>query len=93
MSRGFIACGRDQQFLLPPSLLDWVPEDHLVWSILGAVEELDLSAFYADYRADGHGRPAHDPAMLVALLRYAYGLLRRAVAMVPAPPGGPCPGS
>jgi transposase len=72
MSRNFVACDREQQFLLPPSLLDWVPDDHLVWTILGAVEELDLNAFYADYRADGHGRPAYDPAMMVALLLYAY---------------------
>jgi transposase len=72
MAQNFIACGRDQEFLLPPSLLDWVPEDHLVWSILSSVDELDLSAFYADYRADGHGRPAYDPAMVVALLLYAY---------------------
>jgi transposase len=72
MPQNFVACGREQQFLMPPSLLDWVPDDHLVWSILGAVEELDLSAFYADYRADGHGRPAYDPAMMVALLLYAY---------------------
>jgi transposase len=36
------------------------------------VEEMDLAAFYADYRVDGHGRPAHDPAMMVALLVYAY---------------------
>jgi transposase len=72
MSQNFIACGREQDFLMPPSLLDWVAEDHLVWSILGAVDELDLSAFYADYRADGHGRPAYDPAMMVALLLYAY---------------------
>jgi hypothetical protein len=43
---------------MPPSLLDGVPEDHLVWTILDAVEEMDLSAFYTDYRADGHGRPA-----------------------------------
>ena len=57
---------------MPPSLLDWLPEDHLVWSILGSVEELDLSAFYADYRADGHGRPAYDPKMMVALLLYSY---------------------
>jgi transposase len=64
MSANFIACDRDQQFLMPPSLLDWVPEDHVVWSILGSVEELDLDAFYADYRADGHGRPAYDPAMM-----------------------------
>ena len=46
MPQVFIACDRDQEMLLPPSLLDWVPEDHLVWTILGAVEELDLSAFY-----------------------------------------------
>jgi transposase len=72
MPQNFIGCGREQQFLMPPSLLDWVPEDHLVWSILASVEELDLSAFYADDRADGHGRPAYDPAMMVALLLYAY---------------------
>src|SRR5215211_5553380 len=71
MPQNFVACGREQQFLMPPSLLDWVPEDHLVWSILGSVEELDLRALYADYRADGHGRPAYDPAMMVALLLYA----------------------
>jgi hypothetical protein len=45
MPANFVACGRDQDFLLPPSLLDRVPEDHLVWSILSAVDELDLSAF------------------------------------------------
>ena len=72
MPQRFIACDRAQQLLLPPSLLDWVPEDHLVWTVLSAVEELELSAFYADYRADGHGRPAYDPAMMVALLMYAY---------------------
>ena len=72
MPQNFIACDRDQAYLMPPSLLDWVPEDHLVWSILGSVEELDLSAFYADYRADGHGRPAYDPKMMVALLLYSY---------------------
>jgi transposase len=57
---------------MPPSLRDWVREDHLVWTVLEAVEEIDLSGFYADYRADGHGRPAYDPRMMVALLLYAY---------------------
>ena len=66
MPQNFIACDRDQAYLMPPSLLDWLPEDHLVWSILGSVEELDLSAFYADYRADGHGRPAYDPKMMAS---------------------------
>jgi transposase len=72
MPQHFIACDRDQAFLMPPSLLEWVPENHVVWTILGAVAEMDLSAFYGAYRADGHGRPAYDPAMMVALLLYAY---------------------
>jgi transposase len=72
MPQNFISCDRDQAMLMPPSLLDWVPEDHVVWTILGAVDELDLSAFYGAYRADGHGRPAFAPPMMVALLLYAY---------------------
>jgi transposase len=64
MRQNFIACDRDQAYLMPPSLVDWVAEDHLVWSILDSVEELDLDRFYADYRADGHGRPAYDPKMM-----------------------------
>ncbi len=57
---------------MPPSLTEWLPEDHLVWTILGAVEEMDLDRFYDDYRLEGAGRPAYDPAMMVALLLYAY---------------------
>jgi transposase len=72
MAPNFIECDREQGFLMPPSLRDWVPEDHLVWTILEAVEEMDLCDFYADYRPDGHGRPAYDPSMMVALLLYAY---------------------
>jgi transposase len=72
MGARFIGADREQPFLLPPSVTDWVPEEHLVWTVLGAVGELDLSLFYADYRQDGHGRPAYEPAMMVALLLYAY---------------------
>ena len=57
---------------MPPSLREWLPEDHLAWFVIDAVEEMDLGAFYGAYRADGHGRAAHDPAMMVALLLYAY---------------------
>ena len=70
MPQNFIACDREQEMLLPPSLLDWVPRDHLVWTVLASVEEMDLSAFYGVYRPDGHGRPAYDPRV-VALLFYA----------------------
>jgi transposase len=72
VAANFIECDREQAFLMPPSLRDWVAEDHLVWTILESVEEMDLSGFCADYRADGHGRPAYDPKMMVALLLYAY---------------------
>jgi transposase len=72
MGARFIGGDREQVFLMPPLVTDWVPEDHLVWTVLEAVGELDLSAFYADYRQDRHGRPAYEPSMMVALLLYAY---------------------
>jgi len=77
MAQNFVACDRDQELLLPPSLRDWLPEGHLAWFVIDAVAQLDLSVFYAAYRADGHGRPAHDPAMMVALLLYGYAIGER----------------
>ncbi len=68
----FLGCDRDQELLLPPSVREWLPEDHFAWFVLEAVEGMDLAGFYAAYRADGHGRAAHDPGMMVALLLYAY---------------------
>src|SRR3954463_13187811 len=72
MAQNFLGCDREQVFLLPPSVDDWLPADHFARFVIAAIEELDVDAFYAGYRADGHGRPAHDPAMMVALLVYAY---------------------
>lgn len=72
MAQNFLRCDRDQPLLLPPDLRDWLPEDHLAWFVIESAEELDLSAFYAAYRSDGHGAAAHDPRMMVALLLYAY---------------------
>jgi transposase len=63
--------------LLPPSLLEWLPEDHLAWFVLDAVDEINLSAFYGAYREDGWGRAAFDPQMMVALLLYAYAVGER----------------
>ena len=56
---------------MPPSLTDWLPENHLVWTVLGAVEQMDLDRFSAAYRLGGAGRAAYDPAV-IALLLYAY---------------------
>jgi transposase len=72
MPQNFLTCDREQSLLMPPSLREWLPEGHLAWFILGTVEELDLAPFYASYRADGHGRAAHDPAMMLGVLLYAY---------------------
>jgi len=77
MAQNFIACDREQELLLPPSLREWLPEGHLVWFVLDAVGAIDLGAFFAGYRDDGWGRAAHDPAMMVALLVYAYAIGER----------------
>jgi transposase len=74
VAQNFLPCDRDQELLLPPSLREWLPEDHLAWFVLDTVSELDLEAFYAAYRADGWGAAAHDPQMMVALLVYAYAI-------------------
>jgi transposase len=58
--------------LMPPSLGEWLPEEHLVWTVLGAVDAMDLGRFADAYRLGGTGRAAYDPAMMVALLLYAY---------------------
>lgn len=68
----FVAVDRDQLLLMPPSVAEWLPEDHLAWFVLDVVAELDLAEFLAAYRADGRGGAAYDPAMMVALLVYAY---------------------
>jgi transposase len=77
MAQNFLVCDREQELLLPPSLREWLAEDHLAWFVLDAVEVIDLRVFYADYRDDGWGRAAHDPAMMVALLLYAYAVGER----------------
>src|SRR5918992_579657 len=77
MAQNFVVCDREQELLLPPSLREWLPEGHLAWFVIDAVAALDLSGFFAAYRVDGHGRPAHDPAMMVALLLYGYAIGER----------------
>jgi transposase len=62
----------DQLMMMPPSVREWLPEDHLAFFVLDVVAELDLSAFYAAHRADGRGGSVYDPAMMVSVLLYAY---------------------
>lgn len=72
VAQNFLAADRDQLLLMPPSVAEWLPEHHLAWFVLDVVAELDLTEFVAAYRSDGRGGAAYDPAMMVALLLYAY---------------------
>jgi transposase len=70
--QNFLYPQRDQPLLLPVDMREWLPEDDLVFVVLDAVATLDLGEFRRRYRADGHGRTAFDPEMMVALLLYGY---------------------
>jgi transposase len=72
MAQNFLSCDRDQVLLLPPNMADWLPGDHLARFVIETVDQMDLGAVYGYYRVDGRGRAAHDPAMMVALVLYAY---------------------
>jgi transposase len=74
MAQNFLSCDRDQVMLLPLDMSEWLPEGHLARFVIELVDELDLSEVYGYYRQDGHGRPAHDPAMMTALVLYNYAL-------------------
>jgi transposase len=70
--RRFKHGNRDQILLLPPSLDEWLPEDHLARFILETVNQLDLSKFYEAYESGRGGQPPYDPGVMVSLLLYAY---------------------
>ena len=72
MARNYTTCDRDQEFLLPPSMRDWLPEGHLAWFVIDAVEQMDLSPFHAAHRPDGRGQKAHNPSAMLAVLLYGY---------------------
>lgn len=72
MGYNFIEYNREQHYLMPPSLKEWVPEGDLAWFVLDAVRQMDLSEFYKGYRTDGSGAAGFDPEMMVALIMYAY---------------------
>jgi transposase len=61
-----------QGYLLPPDVRDWLPPGHLAWALRDLAAQLDLSAFTSWYRADGQGRPAYHPAMMVTLVCYCF---------------------
>ena len=72
MPPNVLPADRDQRYLLPPDLREWLPAGHLAWFVIDAVAALDTSAFWAELRADGVGRAAYDPDLMLALVIYAY---------------------
>lgn len=72
MAYNLLLCDREQGYLMPPSLKEWLNEDHLAWFTIDAVSQMDLSEFYTAYRNDGWGAAAYDPSLMVAVLLYAY---------------------
>jgi transposase len=72
MAYNLLPYDREQSYLMPPSLREWLAEGDLAWFILDAVGQMDLGEFYAVYRNDGWGAAAYDPAMMVGVLLYGY---------------------
>ncbi len=74
MGQNFIHGNRDQLFLMPPSIADWLPEDHLAWFIIDIVDQFDLTEFETAYRSDGRGGAAFHPALMTTIMLYAYSI-------------------
>jgi transposase len=72
MPKGYRPYLPEQDLLLPPSLREWLPEDHLVYFVSDVVDQLDLSAIHAQYGDEKRGQPPYDPRLMTKLLVYGY---------------------
>src|ERR1700729_572428 len=72
MPKGYRQYLPDQDLLLPPSLREWLPEDHLVYFVSDVVDQLDLKAIHAVYGEEKRGQPPYDPRLMTKLLVYGY---------------------
>jgi transposase len=72
MPKGYRTYLPEQELLLPPSLRDWLPENHLVYFVGDVVDQLDLTAMYAVYEKERRGQPPYDPRLMTKLLVYGY---------------------
>lgn len=72
MAKTYRPYSPDQMFLLPPSLRDWLPEDHLVYFVSDVVDQMDLSRIESVYERDDRGQPPYHPRMMTKILVYAY---------------------
>ena len=72
MPASYLPYQPDQDYLLPPSLSEWLPEGHLAYFISDSVDSMELSAFHARYEEGGPRNQPFHPAMMVKVLLYAY---------------------
>jgi transposase len=72
MPKGYRTYLPEQDLLLPPSLREWLPENHLVYFVSDVVDQLDLSAIHAVYEKETRGQPPYDPRLMTKLLVYGY---------------------
>jgi transposase len=72
MPKGYRSYLPEQDLLLPPSLREWLPENHLVYFVSDVVDHLDLSAMHAVYEEEKRGQPPYDPRLMTKLLVYGY---------------------
>ena len=72
MTKPFRTYLPEQDLLLPPSLRDWLPEDHLAYFVSDVVDQLDLSAIESVYEEDDRGQPPYHPGMMTKVLLYGY---------------------
>ena len=72
MAKTFRTYLPEQNLLLPASLREWLPDDHLAYFVCEVVDELDLSGIYAVYEEDERGQPPYDPRMMTKVLLYGY---------------------
>jgi transposase len=90
VAKGYRPVDRDQEFLLPPSMIDWLPEDHVVWFLIDMVAEMDTAVFHQRAarcrdgrdRRNAAGRASYDPDMLLTLLLYAYACGQRSSRVI-----------
>src|ERR1022692_2320657 len=72
MAKGYRSYLPEQELLLPPSLREWLPENHLVYFVGDVVDQLELSAMHAVYEKEKRGQPPYDPRLMTKLLVYGY---------------------
>jgi transposase len=72
MAKGYRPVDRDQVFLLPPDMREWLPAGHPVWLVIEALGRMDTGAFHAGRKTGGAGAAGYDPDMLLAVLVWAY---------------------